>query len=88
VEHVTINQALARVAHWFAPVWAIRGELAQGALLLGGWTLLTAGVAALVPRSPWLVSAGLFALTLFGWRFLYLLGRDGLYALTRKAPRA
>jgi hypothetical protein len=71
------------------PVWKVRAELGAAVLLLAGWTLITAGVAQFIHRSPWLLSAGLFALTMFGWRFLYTIGRDGLYSLTRppKSPR-
>jgi hypothetical protein len=80
---------LLRLARWFAPVWAVRAEIGAALLLIAGWTLLTAGIAQLLHRSPWLFSAGLFAMTLFGWKYLYTIGRDGLYALTRpmKPPR-
>lgn len=72
-----------------APVWAARAEIGAAVLLVAGWVLITAAIAQLVHRTPWLFSAGLFALTMFGWRFLYTIGRDGLYALTRppKPPR-
>jgi hypothetical protein len=74
---------------WFAPAWKVRAEIGAALLLVAGWSLLTLGVAQLVHRSPWCLSAGLFAMTMFGWRFLYTIGRDGLYALTRppKPPR-
>jgi len=73
----------------FAPVWRARAELGATALLLAGWALLTLGIAQLVHRSPWALSGGLFAMTLFGWKYLYTIGRDGLYLLTRppKPPR-
>jgi hypothetical protein len=101
---VTVGEAIRRVRAWpaaawrssllrlervLAPVWKVRAEIGAASLLLAGWTLLTAGIAQLIHRSPWLLSAGLFAMTLFGWRFLFTIGRAGLYALTHpeKPPR-
>jgi len=66
-----------------AGVWRVRAELGAAFLLITGWALLTAGIAQLLHRSLWMLSGGLFALTLFGWRYLYTIGRMGLYTLTR-----
>lgn len=58
--------------------------------VLIGWTLLTLGIGALVgarARVVYLVSAGLFLLSLAGWKLLYRLAADGLYVLTRKKTR-
>lgn len=77
------------IARWFASVWAARAEIGAAWLLIVGWLFLTVGLEEITHRDLWMLSAGLFAFTLFGWRFLYTIGRDGLYALTRppKSPR-
>lgn len=65
-----------------------RAELATAAALLGGWTLLTHGVAALLPRVPvWSLSAGLLLVSLCGWELLWTMGRKGLYTLSREDRR-
>lgn len=61
--------------------WA---EVAAAALLLVGWALITQGLALLMTPKVWPLSAGLFCLTLFGWKFLLYIARDGLYRLTRE----
>jgi hypothetical protein len=61
-------------------------ELLTALAILAGWMLLTAGIAALLPvwRGPvWMLSAGLLLLSGVGWRFLWLLVRDGLYTRSR-----
>lgn len=73
-----LQRARVALAAW---PWA---ELAAALALLAGWTLLTWGVAALTVWQVWPISAGLFLVSLFGWRFFYTMARDGLYALTRE----
>jgi hypothetical protein len=49
-----------------------------------GWALVTAAIAELLPaRVVYLASAGLFCLSLFGFRMAYTIASSGLYALTR-----
>lgn len=49
-----------------------------------GWVFLTLAVAQMLPAGiVYRASAGLFLLTLFGWGFLYEIGRKGIYSLTR-----
>lgn len=65
-------------------LWGGRAEaLLAGAILLG-WAALTAGLAR-IGAAPivWRLSLGLLLLSACGWRFLVVLARDGLYALTR-----
>lgn len=58
-------------------------ELLLGASLVLGWGCLTWGIAALTTPHVWPISAGLFFLSLCGWRFLAELFGRGLYTLTR-----
>jgi len=65
-------------------------ELLLSLAILIGWTLLTLGIAALAgdrARVVYLLSAGLFLLSLAGWRLLGELAWKGLYVLTRKKTR-
>jgi len=65
-------------------------ELLLSLAVLIGWTLLTLGVGALAgdrARVVYLLSTGLFLLSLAGWKLLYRLAADGLYVLTRKKTR-
>lgn len=64
-------------------VVSVRAELAVTAAVIGGWLLLTYGVASLTAPIAWAFSGGLLLLSLCGWRFLWRLVRDGLYELTR-----
>lgn len=73
--------ALRASRYWLAEY---RAELLAAAALVAGWSLITAGVAALTSPLAWLFSAGTFLISLFGWELLYTVGRRGLYALTRK----
>ena len=75
---------------WGAIAGAVRRGFAEACVTLAivaGWMLVTYGVAAVLwaPLRPavWPVSAGLFLLSLAGWRFLGRLAGYGLYALTR-----
>lgn len=63
-------------------------ELGAAMALLAGWSLLSWAIASLTRTwEVWPISAGIFLLSLFGWRYLYVMARDGLYALTREPPR-
>lgn len=78
---ITISRVRTIVARW---PWA---EVGAAAALLAGWALITWAIAELAPaRIVWRVSAGLFLLSLFGFRLFLIIARDGLYALTRSKP--
>lgn len=58
-------------------------EILTTAALLGGWILITVAVVALTSPLAWLFSGGLLLLSLAGWKLLWALMMNGLYALTR-----
>jgi hypothetical protein len=59
-------------------------ELLTALAGIWGWLFVTAAIARVVrPDVVWLASAGLFLLSLFGWRFLFEIAGRGLYTLTR-----
>jgi hypothetical protein len=65
-----------------------RAEVSTALSIAAGWVLLTHGIASLLPNGQvWPISSGLFLLSATGWRFLYTVARDGLYALTRDERR-
>lgn len=71
-----------------------RAELLAAAALLGGWALLTwSAYAVLVVAAPrlawpvWSASGGVLLLSVFGWRLLGTVAREGLYTLTRPAAK-
>lgn len=65
-------------------IWKSRAEILASATGILGWVLITAAVAELLPdRVVWLASAGLFCLSLFGFGFMFEIGKRGLYALSR-----
>jgi len=80
----------ARVALRSARTTIGRGaaEMVLSFAILIGWTLLTLGIATIAgarARVVYLISAGVFLLSLAGWKLLYRLAADGLYVLTRKS---
>jgi hypothetical protein len=58
-------------------------ELLTAGAFIAGWSLITAGIVALTSPLAWLFSGGLLALSLGGWKLLWALATNGLYALTR-----
>ena len=62
------------------------GQGAAALAGLGGWILLTLAVGDFLGVRLWTLSAGLLLFSLFGWRFAYVIARDGLYTLSRKSP--
>lgn len=66
-----------------ASLVAARAELLTALTFVAGWLLITAGVAALTSAVAWYFSLGLLAISLGGWKVLWRLALDGLYALTR-----
>jgi hypothetical protein len=61
-----------------------RAEIATSAALVSGWAFLTSAVSHYVSAGVvWRVSAGLFLLSLCGWRLLAKIAGHGLYKLTR-----
>lgn len=69
-----------------AAVWRIRSELLTFAAILGGWALVTLGVAYLTAPIAWAFSAGVFLLSMAGWQLVFTVARRGLYNLTREKP--
>lgn len=67
-----------------AVVWQARAEILHAGSIVGGWALLTAGVARLLVPEVWLISGGLLLLSFAGWGHLRRLVVIGLYALTRR----
>lgn len=77
-----------RASRALADLSAARAEIAAGSALIAGWLCITAGLAALLPRGQvWLFSAGLLLLSLFGWKFLWLVASKGLYKLNAEDER-
>ena len=66
-------------------IWAARAVVLHVAAILAGWALLTWGVARLLVPEVWLISGGLFLLSVAGWGHLRTLIGAGVYALSRRA---
>lgn len=65
-------------------VWRLVPEMLNATTILGGWALLTWGIADLVGVwQVWPLSGGLLLLSLAGWGHLRVLFGAGLYTLTR-----
>lgn len=75
---------LAAWAELAADLWKLRAVLLHGAAIVGGWALVTAGLASLLVPEVWLLSGGLFLLSLAGWGHLRVLFTLGAYALHRR----
>lgn len=70
---------MRRFATW---LWS-GGRTAHAAVIIGGWSLLTLGVARLTVPEVWPISGGLFLLSLAGWGHLRVVAVAGLYTLKR-----
>lgn len=79
VETVRANGTAALRSAWKAFVTV---ETAAVLVLVVGWSLLTWGIASLTVWQAWPISAGLFLLGCFGFRLLWRVFGDGLYALS------
>lgn len=67
-------------------VWKARASVLQWGAIGGGWALVTRGLAPVVAwwgLEPWPLSAGLFLLSLAGWKYLRTLFSAGVYTLRR-----
>jgi hypothetical protein len=58
-----------------------RAELLTGIALVGGWTLVTQGIAQLTTTKVWPISVGLLLLLLCGVQWLHRVFMRGLYRL-------
>lgn len=68
----------------FQRVLRNRAEIALSAAAIVGWTLVTSAIAHYFAAGVvWRVSAGLFFLSLCGWRMLFKIASSGLYTLSR-----
>lgn len=83
VEGFVLLDVVAAIA--FDGLWANRAALLHAGAILGGWALLTAGLASLLVPEVWLISGGLFLLSLAGWGHLRVLFGVGLYTLRRRS---
>lgn len=84
VSYTAAREALGGVIGAVRVTWSGRAAALHAGAILGGWALLTAGVASLLVPEVWLISAGLLLLSLAGWGHLRVLFGKGVYALTRK----
>jgi hypothetical protein len=63
---------------------SVRGEIFVSVAGTVGWVFITASIAQVVrPDVVWRASAGIFLLSLCGWKLLYEIASSGLYILTR-----
>jgi protein-S-isoprenylcysteine O-methyltransferase Ste14 len=76
-----------RATNTFARARAVGAEILLTIALLGGWALVTWGVALLTTWKVWAISAGLLLLSCGGWKLLWVIVTDGLYAPTRVKRR-
>lgn len=72
-----------RVREVIGRVFAARAEILLSAAMLGGWALVTLGIAQLTTPKVWPLSGGLLLLSAGGWRMLATIAMHGLYSLTR-----
>lgn len=80
------RRALIFLAQFTSWCWQ-EGRTAHVACILGGWALLTWGLARLLVPEVWLISGGLSLLSLAGWGHLRLLFTVGVYALKKAGDR-
>lgn len=67
----------------FAWTWGSRAEILTTLAFVGGWLMITWGLAELVTVWIWPISLGALLLSAGGWGLLFEVVRDGLYTLTR-----
>lgn len=70
------------IEHVPAALRDYRREILVSLAVLGGWTLLTWGVASLLVWQVWPISFGVLLLALAGFRFLGTIATRGLYVLS------
>lgn len=61
--------------------WSLRAELLVAAAFLGGWFLVTLGIASYTSTRVWPISLGILLLSLCGWKWVWNLTSVGLYTL-------
>lgn len=77
-----LAREIGRLALWVTrTVWGARAAVLHVGAIVGGWLLLTWGVASLLVPAVWPISGGLFLLSLAGWGHLRVLFGRGVYAL-------
>lgn len=60
-------------------------EILVATAAIAGWLAFSSAIAQIAPPGiVWRASVGFLLLSLCGWKFLYTLAREGLYALTRE----
>lgn len=68
---------------WSVRAWKQRHLALHVGSIVGGWYLLTRGLAELLVPEVWFISGGLFLLSVAGWGHLRVLFSAGVYALKR-----
>ncbi len=64
-------------------MWA---EIAVSIAWLGGWALVTWGIARLTSVEAWIFSGGVLLLSFTGWEWMYGVMKDGVYSLRHRKP--
>ena len=72
-----------RFRNAFRAALSVTAEILVAFALLGGWALLTWGIARLTSNDAWIFSGGLLLLSLTGWRLIAKVFSAGLYDLSR-----
>ncbi len=79
-----IVAAVDAVDHALAAVLGAWAEILDGLGIIAGWALLTWGLASLLVWEVWLLSGGVFVLSIVGWKHLRTIFTEGLYPLMRR----
>lgn len=72
-------------------VWRVRAPVLHAGAILGGWALLTVGVAPILEwwgLKAYALSGGVLLLSLAGWGHLRVLFGVGVYALHQRGKKA
>ncbi len=64
-------------------VRSVAAEITVSVTLLGGWALVTWGIARLTSVEAWIFSGGVLLLSLTGWRWMFNVMSAGLYDLSK-----